>query len=297
MKNYNKIRRIAINTGGGDAPGLNAVIRAATLTAQQNGWEVVGIRRGYMGLLVPEIDGEPGLVPLTADTISGITHLGGTILGTTTRGNPFGLEVREPDGTWGNTDRSLEIIDRFREAEIDALIAELSSPDAAARQEATRKLVEMGPDAQAALEAFEAASLERPTELGRDNAHWFGGTSFGSPLIAVFERPDAPAGKPGIGGSHHFALAVADRNVLLRWKRRFIDNGYNVNGILDRHYFQSIYIKDPDGQIVELATLGPGWAVDEPPDLIGTSHRAPPTRKALPASPCHRPRPTRPAVP
>src|SRR5690606_10124714 len=89
----------------------------------QNGWEVVGIRRGYMGLLVPEIDGEPGLVSLSADTISGITHLGGTILGTTTRGNPFGLEVRTPDGTWGSGDRSQEIIDRFREAQIDALIA------------------------------------------------------------------------------------------------------------------------------------------------------------------------------
>ena len=123
MKSYNQIRRIAINTGGGDAPGLNAVIRAATLAALQNGWEVVGIRRGYMGLLVPEIDGEPGLIPLTADTVSGITHLGGTILGTTTRGNPFGLEVRDPDGTWGSTDRSQEIIDRFHEAEIDALIA------------------------------------------------------------------------------------------------------------------------------------------------------------------------------
>jgi 6-phosphofructokinase 1 len=123
MNNYNKIRRIAINTGGGDAPGLNAVIRAVTLTALQNGWEVVGIRRGYMGLLVPEIDGEPGLVALTSETISGITHLGGTILGTTTRGNPFGLEVRTPDGTWGSEDRSEEIIRRFREAEIDALVA------------------------------------------------------------------------------------------------------------------------------------------------------------------------------
>ena len=62
MNSYNQIRRVAINTGGGDAPGLNAVIRAATLTALQNGWEVVGIRRGYMGLLVPEVDGEPDMV-------------------------------------------------------------------------------------------------------------------------------------------------------------------------------------------------------------------------------------------
>ncbi len=117
------IRRIAINTGGGDAPGLNAVIRAATLAALQEGWEVLGIRRGYMGLLEGEVDGEAGVFPLTANSVRGIHHLGGTILGTTTRGNPFGLEVRQPDGTWGTVDRSDEIVERFREMEIDALIA------------------------------------------------------------------------------------------------------------------------------------------------------------------------------
>jgi ATP-dependent phosphofructokinase / diphosphate-dependent phosphofructokinase len=117
------IRRIAINTGGGDAPGLNAVIRAATLAGIQEGWEVLGIRRGYTGLLEGEVDGEPGICPLTAHAVRGITHLGGTILGTTTRGNPFGLEVRQPDGTWGKEDRSEEIVRRFREMGIDALIA------------------------------------------------------------------------------------------------------------------------------------------------------------------------------
>ncbi|HSU14583.1 MAG TPA: ATP-dependent 6-phosphofructokinase [Longimicrobium sp.] len=117
------IRRIAINTGGGDAPGLNAVIRAATLTALENGWEVLGIRRGYMGLLHDEVDGEPGMVPLSAERVRGITHLGGTILGTTARGNLFGLEVRQSDGTWGDRDPSADIMGRFAEMEIDALIA------------------------------------------------------------------------------------------------------------------------------------------------------------------------------
>ncbi|HEX9937062.1 MAG TPA: ATP-dependent 6-phosphofructokinase [Longimicrobium sp.] len=117
------IRRIAINTGGGDAPGLNAVIRAATLAAIAEGWEVLGIRRGYMGVLEGEVDGEPGVFPLTAQAVRGITHLGGTILGTTTRGNPFGLEVRQPDGTWGKVDRSDEIVTAFKQLGIDALIA------------------------------------------------------------------------------------------------------------------------------------------------------------------------------
>jgi ATP-dependent phosphofructokinase / diphosphate-dependent phosphofructokinase len=117
------VRRIAINTGGGDAPGLNAVIRAATLSAITEGWEVLGIRRGYMGLLEGEVDGEAGVFPLTPQAVRGIHHLGGTILGTTTRGNPFGLEVRKPDGTWGKVDRSDEIVTAFQAMEIDALIA------------------------------------------------------------------------------------------------------------------------------------------------------------------------------
>ena len=69
------------------------------------------------------MDGEPGVIPMTAQTVRGITHFGGTILGTTTRGNPFGMEVRRPDGSWGKEDRSEEIVERFRELEIDALIA------------------------------------------------------------------------------------------------------------------------------------------------------------------------------
>jgi 6-phosphofructokinase 1 len=118
-----RTRRIAINTGGGDAPGLNAVIRAATLAALNEGWEVLGIRRGYMGILEDEVDGEAGVFPLTVNAVRGINHLGGTILGTTTRGNPFGLEVRKPDGSWGKVDRSGEIVEAFRAMQIDALIA------------------------------------------------------------------------------------------------------------------------------------------------------------------------------
>jgi glyoxalase family protein len=119
--------------------------------------------------------------------------------------------------------------------------------------------------------------MDQPGHIGDARATWFGHDSGNAgSLIAVVERADALAGKPGIGGSHHFALGVADRDVLLQWKRRFLDEGYPVNGILDRHYFQSIYIKDPDGQIVELATLGPGWTRDEEAGRIGEEHRNPP---------------------
>jgi 6-phosphofructokinase 1 len=77
------IRRIGISTGGGDAPGLNAVIRAVVLSALNRGWEVVGIRDGYNGIFMPDRYPDGGLITLTRDSVRGITHLGGTIIGTT----------------------------------------------------------------------------------------------------------------------------------------------------------------------------------------------------------------------
>jgi phosphofructokinase-like protein len=110
--------RIAISTGGGDAPGLNAVIRAAVLAAVNRGWDVLGIKRGYAGLL-----GEDEVVPLTRESVRGIAHLGGTILRTTNRGNPFHYPVLRADGTYEEIDRSGELIERARQLGIDAIIA------------------------------------------------------------------------------------------------------------------------------------------------------------------------------
>ena len=109
--------RIALSAGGGDAPGLNAVIRAATLTALDRGWDVLGSKRGFGGLL-----GEDDVIALTRDTVRGIAHLGGTILGTTNRGNPFRWARRQPDGSSVEVDRSDEIVRNVRQMGIDALI-------------------------------------------------------------------------------------------------------------------------------------------------------------------------------
>ena len=118
-----KIRRVAINTGGGDAPGLNAVIRAATLAAINHGWEVVGIRDGYNGLFLPEQYPDGGLINLTRSRVRGITHMGGTILGTTNRGNPLRYPMVDKRGRAYEKDRSNEIMRAFRREKIDALIA------------------------------------------------------------------------------------------------------------------------------------------------------------------------------
>jgi 6-phosphofructokinase 1 len=110
--------RIAISTGGGDAPGLNAVIRAAVLSALGRGWTVLGVKRGYAGLL-----GEDEVIPMTAETVRGIAHLGGTILRTTNRGNPFAFPVKQKDGSWKEVDRSGELIANAQNLGIQAMIA------------------------------------------------------------------------------------------------------------------------------------------------------------------------------
>ncbi|MDB4907923.1 MAG: 6-phosphofructokinase [Gemmatimonadetes bacterium] len=111
------LMRIAISTGGGDAPGLNAVIRAAVLSAINRGWEVLGIKRGYAGLM-----GDDEVVRLTKDSVRGIAHLGGTILRTTNRGNPFHYPRKLDDGSYEEVDRSDELIENARQLGIDAIV-------------------------------------------------------------------------------------------------------------------------------------------------------------------------------
>ena len=110
--------RLAMNTGGGDAPGLNAVIRAVVLSALNEGWDVYGIRRGYGGLFR-----EDGVVPLDRASVEGITHKGGTILGTSNRGSPLAWPRTLPDGSVETVDRSQDVLDAFEKFGLDALIA------------------------------------------------------------------------------------------------------------------------------------------------------------------------------
>jgi phosphofructokinase-like protein len=110
--------RIAISTGGGDAPGLNAVIRAVVLSAHYRGWKCYGIQRGYEGLLSFN-----GVVPLGPAAVRGITHLGGTILGTTNRGDPFRHVMRDAEGKEYEADRSNDLVAAFQGSGFDALVS------------------------------------------------------------------------------------------------------------------------------------------------------------------------------
>ena len=117
------VRRVAINTGGGDAPGLNAVIHGAVHAARGLGWQIFGIRDGYDGFLEPQNYPDGGLIELRRSMVREISHLGGTILGTTNRGNPFCRPTKQADGTTKEVDRSDELIGHFRRNKLDALIA------------------------------------------------------------------------------------------------------------------------------------------------------------------------------
>lgn len=116
------IRRIAIVTGGGDAPGLNALIRAVVVSAGAQGWECHGIRDGFNGLLAPDsCHGDP--VPrLNGESVRGIAHLGGTMLGSTNRFNPLCYPVRRPDGTMAEEDLTVALAELCRQRGFDALV-------------------------------------------------------------------------------------------------------------------------------------------------------------------------------
>ena len=116
------VTRIGLLTGGGDAPGLNAVIRAVVLSAERLGWECLGIRDGFNGLLSPEQCTGPPVLRLTANDVHGIAHLGGTILGSSNHGNPLRFPVRGADGGMTEVDRSDEVIALCAEQQFDALV-------------------------------------------------------------------------------------------------------------------------------------------------------------------------------
>lgn len=110
-------KTIGILTGGGDCPGLNAVIRAVVKSATiKYGWRVIGIRDGFDGLIFPD-----RMMELTRKEISGILIRGGTILGTSNRGNPFCYPIEE-NGATVEKDVSPLLIENFKKSGLDALV-------------------------------------------------------------------------------------------------------------------------------------------------------------------------------
>ncbi len=105
---------------------------------------------------------------------------------------------------------------------------------------------------------------------------YFADEENGPGVLTFFEWRGAPRGRYGIGGTHHLAFETRNRDTLLQWKRWLTDSGIPVTGPYNRVYFESIYFTDPDGLILEIATRGPGWTLDEAPDALGAEVKMPP---------------------
>jgi ATP-dependent phosphofructokinase / diphosphate-dependent phosphofructokinase len=112
-------KRVLVATGGGDCPGLNAVIRAIVLrAAREKNWEVIGSINAFDGVL-----NEPNeIVILDEKEVAGVHIRGGTIIGTTNKGGPFAWPIKNPDGSWGSADRSDEMLRRLQYLGVDAVI-------------------------------------------------------------------------------------------------------------------------------------------------------------------------------
>ncbi len=117
------MQRIAINSGGGYVPGLNAVVTGAVLAAHNLGWEIVGIRDGYDGLMVDDNAPDGGLINLSPQIVENLGGAGGSILGTAARNDPFRMRTINADNFVQEVDRSDELLQKIRTKKIDAVIS------------------------------------------------------------------------------------------------------------------------------------------------------------------------------
>jgi len=112
-------KRVLVATGGGDCPGLYAVIRGIVKrAAQERDWEVVGSYQAFNGVLYEPME----LMTLDEKTVSGIHVKGGTIIGTTNKGGPFAWPIKDNDGKWTSVDRSDELIRKLQYQNVEAVI-------------------------------------------------------------------------------------------------------------------------------------------------------------------------------
>ena len=118
------VKRVAIMTGGGDCPGLNAVIRAAVRVGKERfGWEMLGVEDAFSGLIDLDYKSPHGNLWLEPSHVRGILERGGTILGTSNRSDPFRYVVKDADGTERETDVSDRVMENWKKLRLDALIS------------------------------------------------------------------------------------------------------------------------------------------------------------------------------
>ena len=116
-------KRIGIVVGAGFVPGMNAVIKGAALAANQLGWETVGIRDGFAGLMQSENYPDGGLVSLSPQLVDNLDASAGSVLGQSQRVDPFNVRQVDENEMIEEVDQSDELLERLREEKIDGLIS------------------------------------------------------------------------------------------------------------------------------------------------------------------------------
>ena len=117
------LKRIAVNFGGGFVPGLNAAVTGVVLAASELGWEVLGIRDGYDGLLFPDRYPDGGVMTLTPAIVEHLAGATGCILGTAARSDPFHVRTINAENIVEEVDRSDELLGMVKKEKIDAVIS------------------------------------------------------------------------------------------------------------------------------------------------------------------------------
>lgn len=116
-------------------------------------------------------------------------------------------------------------------------------------------------------------SFHLPQERQEDDGRWF---RTGRCFLRVISRTAAGAGEIGRGSIHHVALRSRDRSCQDEWRKQIAAAGMTVTPVIDRRYFHSIYFREPGGVLMEIATDGPGFLIDEDADTLGTALQLPP---------------------
>lgn len=125
---------------------------------------------------------------------------------------------------------------------------------------------------------------------GKNASQHILGPGKGAPgiMISFIDTPGSGHGSVGVGTVHHIAFAVEDEERQLEWRNRLLSRGVRVTEVLDRKYFKSIYFREPNGLLLEIASVPPGFTVDEKKEHLGTSLTLPdwlePQRHVIEAS-------------
>ena len=131
-------------------------------------------------------------------------------------------------------------------------------------------------EAAASVELLTATMGFRQVDRAGNRTRFETGAGGPHAILDVIESPEGPVGEESIGTVHHVAWRTPDSQAQVRWREALLDAGRNVTPVIDRWYFKSIYYREPGGVLYEIATDGPGFTVDEPPDRLGTTLSLPP---------------------